>query len=72
MLRRRLLQDGTFGPFETVFPGDLSPEEQIELLGAQLAQEKLSGMQKDAIIASLGQQISLLKLEVMALKGGGQ
>ena len=58
MYRRKLLPDGTLGPFESVFEGELLPEQQIEMLGMQLAMEKITNMQanaeKDAIIDSFG------------------
>lgn len=46
-------------------------ESQIAELGMQLTQEKLAGIQKDAIINNLGMQVAQMKLEFMALKGGG-
>lgn len=42
----------------------------VNQLGQELAQEKLKGIQKDIIIDSLGQQLTLMKLDIMALKGG--
>lgn len=75
MYRRKLLPDGTLGLFEPVFEGELLPEQQIEMLGMQLAMEKITNMQtnaeKDAIIDSFGSQIIQMKLEIMAMKGGG-
>ena len=43
----------------------------VGALGQELATEKIKGMQKDMLIQSLGQQVALLTLDVMALKGGG-
>ncbi|OCX63708.1 hypothetical protein BFM98_12700 [Lysinibacillus sp. AR18-8] len=45
-------------------------DEQVSSLGEQLAQEKIKGIQKDLLINSLGETVTQLKLEVMALKGG--
>lgn len=42
----------------------------INNLGAELSQEKLKNMQKDAVISNLGQEVSKLKLDVMQIKGG--
>lgn len=42
----------------------------VGTLGQELALEKIKGMQKDILIQSLGQQVALLTLDVMALKGG--
>ncbi len=47
-------------------------EDRIAEIGMQLTQEKLANMQKDAIIDSLGAQVAQMKLEIMALKGGGE
>lgn len=43
----------------------------VGALGQELALEKIKGMQKDMLIQSLGQQVALLTLDVMTLKGGG-
>ncbi|MGG0939847.1 hypothetical protein ABHN11_27970 [Brevibacillus centrosporus] len=40
-------------------------------LGQELAMEKIKGLQKDVMIQSLGEQVALLKIEMMQLKGGG-
>lgn len=48
----------------------LKIDEQVSSLGEQLAQEKIKGIQKDLLINSLGETVTQLKLEVMALKGG--
>lgn len=48
----------------------LKLDEQVSSLGEQLAQEKIKGIQKDLLINSLGETVTQLKLEVMALKGG--
>lgn len=71
MRRRKLLPDGTLGPFEDVF-GELAPEEKIDSLGQQLAQEKVKSVQKDLLINNLGQQVASLKIDLLQLKGGGQ
>ena len=71
MRRKKRLPDGTLSTFEDVF-GELSPEDKLGLLGAQLAQEKLSNMQKDSIINNIGAQMAIMKLEIMQLKGGEQ
>lgn len=61
--------DGSMG--ETVKVGTgLSLDEQVLSLGEQLAQEKIKGIQKDLLFNSLGETVTQLKLEVMALKGG--
>lgn len=48
----------------------LKLDERVSSLGEQLAQEKIKGIQKDLLINSLGETVTQLKLEVMALKGG--
>lgn len=45
-------------------------EEQVSILGMQLSQQIIAGIQKDAIINGLGTQVAQLKLELIALKGG--
>lgn len=45
-------------------------ENTVYQLGYELAQEKFKNIQKDMIIDSLGQQITVMKLDIMALKGG--
>ncbi|GED35080.1 XkdW family protein [Brevibacillus centrosporus] len=40
-------------------------------LGQELAMEKIKGMQKDALIQALGQEVVMLKLDIIQLKGGG-
>ncbi|MGE7021981.1 XkdW family protein [Solibacillus cecembensis] len=63
-------QNGDLG--EPIKAGsDPTTEEQISALGMQLTQEKLANMQKDAIINGLGEQLAQVKLEIMAMKGGG-
>jgi len=42
----------------------------VGTLGQELALEKIKNMQKDLLISSLGQQVAILTLDVMALKGG--
>lgn len=48
--------------------------EQLPLfsLGQELAQMKISNMQKDSTIQTLGQQLALVKLEIIQLKGGNE
>lgn len=70
MLRRKRLPDGTLGELEKVGTA-LTTDEQVVALGMQLAQEKINGMQKDAVINGLGAQVAFMKLEIMQLKGGG-
>uniref|UniRef100_UPI003905B140 XkdW family protein n=2 Tax=Lysinibacillus TaxID=400634 RepID=UPI003905B140 len=48
----------------------LKLDEQVSSLGEQLAQEKIKGIQKDLLINSLGQTVTQLKLEMLAMKGG--
>jgi len=71
MLRRKRLEDGTFGELEKLGNG-LTTDEQVMSLGAQLAQEKIKNMQKDMLINSLGATVTQLKFEVMSMKGGGE
>lgn len=61
--------DGSMGQPVKVGTG-LRIDEQVSSLGEQLAQEKIKGIQKDLLINSLGETVTQLKLEVMALKGG--
>lgn len=42
----------------------------LDALGIELAQEKIKNVQKDLLINSLGQQVSLLKIDILQLKGG--
>ncbi|MER2089501.1 MAG: hypothetical protein ABS920_07175 [Sporosarcina sp.] len=71
MKRRKRLPDGTFGELENI-GSEPTTEEQVAALGFQLAQEKISNIQKDAVINSLGSQVAMLKIEMMQLKGGGE
>ena len=64
-------ESGGLGAPVTIGSG-LKLDEQVASLGEQLAQEKLKGIQKDLIINSLGATVTQLKIEVMALKGGGE
>jgi hypothetical protein len=52
----------------------LTPEEisqqQLNSLGQQLAQEKLTNIQNTNIITGLGQQVADLKLQIIKLQGG--
>jgi hypothetical protein len=45
-------------------------QNSVTTLGQQLAQEKLSNIQKDSIINGLGQQVTDLKLQVIKIQGG--
>ena len=63
-------ESGGLGAPVTIGSG-LKLDEQVASLGEQLAQEKIKGIQKDLIINSLGITVTQLKLEIMALKGGG-
>lgn len=70
MQRRKRKPDGTLGELENI--GSIpTTEEQVSELGMQLTQEKLANIQKDAIINGLGAQVAQIKLEIMAMKGGG-
>lgn len=66
--------DGSLGEPVKKFSG-LTNDEQLEMMGMQLAFEKLANMQtnaeKDMIIDSMGAQLVQLRIEMMALKGGG-
>lgn len=62
-------EDGTLGEPIKIGTG-LNIDEQVASLGEQLAQEKIKGIQKDLLIKSLGETVTQLKLELMALKGG--
>jgi hypothetical protein len=42
----------------------------LQNLGQQLAQEKLTNIQKDNIINGLGQQVANLKLQIIQIQGG--
>lgn len=44
----------------------------IDVLGQELAIEKLRGTQKDIIIDSFGQKVTQLTLDIMQLKGGAE
>lgn len=50
----------------------LTPNEKIEYLTKQLADEKLSGMKKDLTINMLIQQQAQNKIEIMKMKGSNQ
>lgn len=43
---------------------------QLQQLGMALTEEKIKNAQKDAMIAHIGQEISRMKIEILALKGG--
>ncbi|MGD6845221.1 hypothetical protein ACQCVH_22215 [Bacillus infantis] len=62
-------QNGELGTLQKAFSG-LTKDEQIATLGQQLALAKLKDIQREALLNSVGQQVSLLKIEVMQLKGG--
>ncbi|MED3876224.1 hypothetical protein [Lysinibacillus capsici] len=61
--------DGSMGQPVKVGTG-LSIDEQVLSLGEQLAQEKIKGIQKDLLINNLGQTVTQVKLEMLAMKGG--
>lgn len=61
MLRRRRLEDGTFGPLEEVFPQSQDPN--------LVAAFEAIAMQFEAIDAQQ-EQIESLKAEIELLKGG--
>lgn len=67
-------QDGALQPPKNPF-NQPTAKEQLELLGMQIALEKLSNMQantdKDALIDSMGAQLVQMRIELMQLKGGG-
>lgn len=51
-----------------IVKGTAKPSE-TELLGQQLAQMKLQGMQQQQMISSLGAELAATKLEIINLKG---
>lgn len=69
--RKQRQPDGTFSEPRKIGHG-ATPDEKIATLGLQLAQEKLSGIQKDMLINGLGAQVAQMKIEMMLLKGGAQ
>nr|WP_309101692.1 XkdW family protein [Fredinandcohnia onubensis] len=42
----------------------------VKELGEQLAQEKIKNMQLSTQVSNLGQQLAMVKLDVMKIKGG--
>nr|WP_309099058.1 XkdW family protein [Fredinandcohnia onubensis] len=42
----------------------------VKELGEQLAQEKIKNMQLNSQVSNLGQQLAMVKLDVMKIKGG--
>lgn len=44
-------------------------DKQLQQLGLALTEEKIKNAQKDAMLSQLGQEVTLLKIEVLALKG---
>ena len=69
--RKQRQPDGTFSEPRKIGAG-ATPDEKVAALGMQLAQEKLSGIQKDTLINGLGAQVAQMKIEIMLMKGGGQ
>lgn len=67
--RRERLPDGTFSEPKKIGEGP-TDKEKLEALGMQLAQEKLSNIEKDCIINGLGAELAQLKIEFMKLRGG--
>lgn len=53
MRRRKRMPDGSLGPYESVFVGELSPEEKIELLEQENSIVLYESMIKDVRIADL-------------------
>ena len=62
-------ENGFLKPPSKVFSNP-TEKEKIAELGVQLAQEKLSNIQKDMVIKGLGSQVAQMKIEIMQLKGG--
>ena len=62
-------ESGNLLPPVKKFKG-LTDKEQIAYVGMQLAREKLSNIEKDAIVNGLGAQIAQMKFEIMRVKGG--
>ncbi|ATO51044.1 hypothetical protein P4V86_13330 [Brevibacillus laterosporus] len=44
----------------------------IVTLGQEIAKTKIELSQKDALIQSLGEELAVLRLDIIQLKGGGQ
>jgi len=61
--------------FQNVKPISKIREDQendpVLTIGQELTALKISNMEKDATIQTLGQQLVLVKLELIQLKGGG-
>lgn len=49
---------------------DATDKELIDILGTQLALEKIKSKQKDDMFNQLGQEITKLKIEIIQMKGG--
>lgn len=47
-----------------------TPLDPLTELGEQLSQEKLKNMQLNSQVRNLGQQLAMVKLDVMQIKGG--
>ncbi|CAI8879260.1 XkdW domain-containing protein [Brevibacillus sp. IT-7CA2] len=43
----------------------------VTTIGEELSTLKISNIQKDALIQTMGEQLALVKLELIQLKGGG-
>lgn len=75
MRRRKLLEDGTIGPMESVFDDEPSPEEKIEFLEQENASILYESMMKDVRIADLEAahaQVDAVQAEILyALMNGG-
>ncbi|QDX93789.1 hypothetical protein EEL32_05520 [Brevibacillus laterosporus] len=44
----------------------------IVTLGQEIAKTKIELSQKDALFQSLGEELAILRLDIIQLKGGGQ
>lgn len=75
MRRRKRMEDGTLGPYESVFEGDLSPEEKIGMLEQENANVLYESMMKGSRIADLEAaqvQSDAIQSEILyALMNGG-
>lgn len=44
-------------------------DKQLQQLGLALTEEKIKNAQKDTMLSHLGQEVTQLKIEVLAMKG---
>lgn len=67
-------ENGDLQPPKAAF-SPFTQKEQIEMMGMQLAMERITNMQahaeKDALIDSLGAQLAQMRFDIILLKGGG-